>query len=85
MVPEVELATRIIEVFPLSASQDLTSVNLPGSWPSGGARIAEALERCLLGETDDVLDELKEDMSLLSEADFFAKWRGIDDILGLRQ
>jgi hypothetical protein len=80
-----ELAARIIEAFPLSASQDMTSADLPGSWPSGGAHVAEALKSWLLRETDVVLAQIEEDLPLLSEADFFGKWYEIDDILGLRQ
>jgi len=82
-----ELAARIIEVFPLSASQEPTSPDLPGSWPSQEARIAKELENWLLGgsDDDDELAQIEEDLSLLSEADFLAKWRGIDDIVGLRR
>jgi hypothetical protein len=80
-----ELAARIIEVFPLSASQDPTSPDLPGSWPSQEARIAEELESWLLGKLDVTLAQIEEDLPLLSEADFFEKWYPIDEILGLRQ
>jgi hypothetical protein len=79
------LAARIIETFPLSAGQDLTSADLPGSWPSERARVAEALESWLLKETDVVLAQIEEDLPLLSEADFFEKWYEIDETLGLRQ
>jgi hypothetical protein len=79
------LAARIIETFPLSAGQDLTSADLPGSWPSERARVAEALESWLLKETDVVLAQIEEDLPSLSEADFFEKWYEIDETLGLRQ
>ncbi|KAM0692525.1 hypothetical protein Q7P36_007079 [Cladosporium allicinum] len=75
------LTTRIIEASPLSASQNPTSRDLPGSWPSEEARVAEELESWLLGSPDDELAQIEEDLSLLNEWDFFTKWSSINRIL----
>jgi hypothetical protein len=79
------LTAKILETFLLPTSQNPTSPDLPGSWPSEEARIVEKLESWLLEETDDILTQIEEDLSLLSEADFFAGWDEIYDILRLRQ
>jgi hypothetical protein len=78
------LIARILEAYFVPECQDLTSPDLPGSWPSEQARIAENLEGCLLTETDDELARIEEDLPLLSESDSFAKWDGLDYILGPR-
>jgi hypothetical protein len=75
------LTARILELYPVADYQDLTSPDLPGSWLSGEAHIAEKLESCFLGDTDDELAQIEEDLPLLSESDFFAKWRGLGLIL----
>jgi hypothetical protein len=81
------LIVRILETYyAISASQDPTGCELPGSWPSEEARIAEELEDLLLLiRTDGHLDQIEEDLSLLSEADFFAEWDHIYDILRRRK
>jgi hypothetical protein len=78
------LIASILEVCSVPACQDPTSRDLPGSWPSEEARIAEKLEDCLLAGTDDELAEIEEDLTLLNESDFFAKWDGIRDVLRIR-
>lgn len=75
------LTNRILEAYPLTAGQDLTRHDLPGSWPSETAGIAEALEGWLLMRNDDVLAEIEEDLHLLNESDFRAKWYRIDEML----
>jgi hypothetical protein len=75
------LTTRIMEAYPLSANQDLTSYNLPGSSPSEAVCIAEELESWLLRRTDDVLAHIEEDLHFLSNSEFFAKWHRIDEVL----
>jgi hypothetical protein len=75
------LTTRIMEAYLLIASQDLTLHDLPGSWPSDAACVAEGLESWLLRRTDDVLAQIEEDLPLLSESDFLAKWDRIGDVL----
>jgi hypothetical protein len=75
------LIARILEAYPVPEYQNLASPDLPGSWPSEEARIAEDLESWLLRRTDDVLAQIEEDLSLLSESDFFVKWYRINDIL----
>jgi hypothetical protein len=67
------LTVRILEAFLLPTSQNPTSPDLPGSWPSEEARITEELESWLLQWTDDALAGFEEDLSLLSESDFLAK------------
>lgn len=75
------LAARIMEAYPLSASQDLTIYDLPGSWLSEAACITETLESWLQRRTDDVLAQIEEDLPLLSESELFAKWRRVDEML----
>jgi hypothetical protein len=77
------LAARILEAHahPLSAGQDPINFDLPGSWPSEKACVVEELESWLLERTDDVLTQIEEDLPLLSEDDFFAKWDVLDWIL----
>ena len=80
MVPV--LTARIVEAYHHFAEcQDLTNRDLPGSWPSEEARIAEDLESWLLRRTDDVLAQIEEDLPLLNESDFFTKWLRIHDTL----
>jgi hypothetical protein len=79
------LIARILEVFLFPTSQNPTSPDLPGSWPSEEARIVEKLESWLLSETDDVLTQIEEDLSLLSKADFSATWNWIEYVVGPRQ
>jgi hypothetical protein len=76
------LTAKILETFLLPTSQNPKSPDLPGSWPSEEARVVEKLESWLLIETDDVLAVIEEDLRLLSEADFLAKWFSIRVILG---
>jgi hypothetical protein len=75
------LTTRIMEACLPLASQDLTLYDLPGSWPSDTACVAEELESWLLRRTDDVLAQIEEDLPLLSESVFLAKWDRIGDML----
>ena len=76
------LTARILEAYPVPEHQDPTSRDMPGSWPSMRARVADKLESCLLGWADDELAQIEEDLLLLSEADFFERWCGIGDVLG---
>jgi hypothetical protein len=78
------LTSRILEALHLPASQTPTSPDLPGSWPSDKARIAEELESWLLQTTDDFLTEIEEDLSVLSESDLLAEWYRIEYIPGIR-
>ena len=78
------LTASILEVCSVPACQDPTSRGLPGSWPSEEARIAEELEGCLLTGTDEQLAQIEEDLTLLNECDFFAKWRGICRVLRIK-
>jgi hypothetical protein len=78
------LIASILEVCSVPACQDSTSRDLPGSWPSEEARIVEELEDCLLRGTDDELAEIEEDLTLLTESDFFAKWPGIRYVLRIK-
>ena len=76
------LTARIVEAYHHFAEcQDLTNRDLPGSWPSEEARIAEDLESWLLRRTDGVLAQIEEDLPLLNESDFFTKWLRIHDTL----
>ena len=75
------LTTRIMEACLPLANQDLTRHDLPGSWPSDTACVAQELESWLLREPDDVLAQIEEDLHLLSESDFLAKWDRISDML----
>lgn len=75
------LARRIMEAYDRSANQDVITYDLPGSWPSEAACIAERLESWLLGRTDDFLAQIEEDLPLLCESAFFAKWDQIDEML----
>lgn len=68
------LIARILEAYPVPECQDLASPDLPGSWPSEEARVAEELEGRLLQTTDDFLAQIEEDLSLLGESDFLTKW-----------
>jgi hypothetical protein len=70
-----------MEVYLPLASPDLTLHDLPGSWPSDTACVAEELESWFLRRTDDVLAQIEEDLPLLSESDFLAKWDGLGDML----
>jgi hypothetical protein len=79
------LTTSILVSRPVSERRDPTSRDLPGSWPSDGAGIAEELESWFLRKTDEVLAEIEEDLSLLSGADFLATWPRINHILELGQ
>jgi hypothetical protein len=76
------LTARIMESFSLSEGEDLTSPDLPGSWPAAEACFTEEMESWLLQRTDDDLAEIEQDLSLRSEADFLAKWDSIDRIVG---
>lgn len=75
------LTAWIMETYSPSENRDLTVYDLPGSWPSEAACIAEALEGWLLRSTDDVLVQIEEDLPLLSGSDFFAKWHQIGEML----
>ena len=78
------LTASILEIYSVPACQDPTSRDLPGSWPSEEARIVEELEDNFLGDTDDELAEIEEDLTLLNESDFFAKWLGICRVLRIK-
>jgi hypothetical protein len=77
------LTTSILVSRSVSERRDPISHDLPGSWPSEGVQIAEKLESWFLRRTDQVLAEIEEDLSLLSEADFLATWPRINHILEL--
>jgi len=78
------LTAKLLEAYPVPEHRDPNSRDMPGSWPSTRARVADELESCLLREADQELAQMEEDLPSLSKRDFFAKWYQIDEILGPR-
>ena len=77
-----DLIMGILETHPLAAELGLSHCDMPGAWQGDLAQRVEDLERHLGWETDQVLANIGEDLTMLDYAAFLVKWGFVTEILG---